>query len=187
MPRPAKPQDLFQLKITLRRSKPPIWRRVLVPSDITLAALHFVIQEAMGWTNSHLHQFTVGERRIGGLEQDEGELGFEDERKIRLNRLVELGGSFDYEYDFGDDWIHEVKVEKRLELDGRLTSALCIAGARACPPEDVGGVGGYEDFLEALADPEDERHEEMRDWIGGDFDPEEFDLDEVNDRLRDAT
>jgi len=153
MPRraPAAPTSIFQLKVTLEEISPPIWRRILVPSNLTLDKLHAVLQKAIGWTNSHLHQFTMHERRIGDPRVDE-EAGpqLEDERKVRLGHLLDEGKRCIYEYDFGDGWTHELLVEKVLVPDERIQYPSCIAGARACPPEDVGGVGGYEDFLEAL-------------------------------------
>ena len=176
--------EILQVKVTLNGIRPLIWRHLLVRSDMTLARLHFALQEAMGWTNSHLHMFVIGDRRIGDLRQDEGELGLEDERKVKLGELIGPGQSLTYEYDFGDGWIHEVKVEKGLERDERLHYPLCVGGARACPPEDVGGDGGYEDFLAALADPDHERHDDYVSWAGGVFDPEGFDLNAVNRALR---
>src|SRR6266849_2543272 len=187
MPRrvPTAPISIFQLKVSLEDTRPLIWRRILVPSNFTLDKLHAVLQEAMGWTNSHLHQFTLHDRRIGDprVDEDAGPQ-LEDERKVHLVHLLGEGQRFVYEYDFGDGWTHELLVEKVLAPDERLQYPLCIAGARACPPEDVGGVGGYENFLEAMRDPEHEEHDQIVTWVGGVFDPEGFDVNAVNRNLR---
>ncbi len=187
MPRRARaaPPSIFQLKVTLEDIRPQIWRRLLVPSNATLDQLHAVLQEAMGWTNSHLHQFTLEDRRIGDpLADEDGGLQFEDERKVRLDHLLGEGQRLVYEYDFGDGWTHELLVEKVLEPDERIQYPLCVAGSRAYPPEDVGGPGGYENFLEALRDHAHEEHDEILAWVGGVFDPEGFDLNTVNRTLR---
>jgi hypothetical protein len=178
--------EIYQLKITLRGSKPPIWRRVQVRSDINLATLHRIIQEAMGWTDSHLHQFRVGETYYGVPDQDD--FGFsetEDEKTAKLNQLLSRPkAKFIYEYDFGDSWEHEVLLEKILPPDPAVHYPVCIAGKRACPPEDCGGVWGYENFLEAIQNPDHPEHEEFVEWIGGSFDPEAFDIADVNRALR---
>jgi hypothetical protein len=177
--------SILQLKITLDHVEPAIWRRLLVPSDITLGTLHFVLNEAMGWTNSHLHAFALRDRTFGdpGLDPD-GELGHEDERKVMLDRLVAEKQSLRYEYDFGDSWEHEVLVEKRLEVDARFHYPLCIGGERACPPEDCGGPPGYAGLVVALADANSAEHDELRTWVGGHFDPEGFDVNRTNQALR---
>jgi hypothetical protein len=181
----AAPPSIFQLKVTLENIRPPIWRRLLVPSNTTLDRVHAVLQEAMGWTNSHLHQFTLQDRRIGDPRADQdGGPQLEDERKVRLDHLLREWQRLVYEYDFGDGWTHELLVEKVLEPDERIQYPLCVAGARACPPEDVGGVGGYENFLEALREHEHEQHDQVLTWVGGVFDPEGFDLNTVNRNLR---
>lgn len=187
MPRKPRssPTRIYQLKVALQGVEPPVWRRVLVPSDIKLGKLHFVLQDVMGWTNSHLHQFLLRDRAFGDPSHDEDdELGFEDERKVKLDHLVVVGQSLTYEYDFGDGWTHELLVEKAVEPDHRFFYPVCVGGARACPPEDCGGVGGYEDLLRVLSDPEDEEHDNMLTWVGGFFDPEGFDVNAVNRKLR---
>ncbi len=181
---PSKGQ-IYQIKVTLNESKPPIWRRILIPYDVTLEKLHYIIQVAMGWTNSHLHQFIVGQTYFGKPHPD---YGFEmrDERDVKLNQIVPGEGcKFHYEYDFGDSWLHNLLVEKILEPEPGQQYPVCIKGKRACPPEDVGGVWGYEEFLEAIQNPGHSEHEMYVEWIGGEFDPEEFDLDETNEILRD--
>lgn len=173
---------IYRLKITLRGTIPPVWRRVLVPGDVTLDRIHRVLQIVMGWTDSHLHQFHVGDVRYGDLALDEGdELGLEDERKARLSRIApEEGDHFIYEYDFGDSWMHEVVVEQISPADRDEIYPLCIGGRGACPPEDVGGIGGYYGFLEAIGDPEHPEHDSWLTWIGGEFDHAVFDYRTVN-------
>lgn len=177
-PKPA----IFRLHVALKEVEAPVWRRILVPADITLAHLHVVLNEAMGWADSHLHQFLFGKRTFGDPDLDvEGK--FEDERGVELQSLVGEGERFTYEYDFGDDWLHEVKVEKKVELDLRLTYPLCIGGARACPPEDCGGPPGYQKLLESLESEDSTEHDELLAWVGGFFDPEGFDVNRTNQAL----
>ena len=174
---------IHQIKVTLYDSKPPIWRRILVRSDITLGELHDIIQVVMeGWADYHLHQFTVGQTYYGVPDPDyEGFVEMRDESQVKLNQIV-TGEKFKfrYEYDFGDSWEHVLLVEKVLPPEEGVEYPVCIKGRRACPPEDVGGIWGYYGFLEAIRDPEHPEHENYLDWIGADFDPEAFDLDEVN-------
>jgi len=177
--------DVYQLKITLRGvSKPPVWRRAAVPAGLTLDQLHDVIQEVMGWEDGHLHVFSTPRRDYGTPGSD---LGFADERKVTLAEvLIKPGAAMRYTYDFGDDWEHDILLEKILPPDpvARLS---CLAGKGACPPEDCGGTWGYDSLKEVLADPDHEQHEELLDWLGLDsaaeFDPARFRLDEVNARL----
>jgi hypothetical protein len=178
--------NIYQLKITLEGSRPPIWRRIHVPGDLTLATLHSVIQEVMGWQDSHLHQFIVGKSYYGNPSMDEiSELKIKDERKVRLDRALSRPmQKIVYEYDFGDGWYHEILLEEILEPQAGARYPVCIAGKRACPPEDVGGIGGYANFLAAINDPDHEEHDEYLEWAGGEFDPEEFNLDRVNAILR---
>jgi hypothetical protein len=177
--RPAKTDLLFQFKITLLGAKPPIWRRIQV-QDCTLDKLHEHIQTAMGWTNSHLHQFEIKGERYGDPELlDDGFEDFEcvDSTKTNLSQILPKTGkrfAFKYEYDFGDGWEHEVLFEGNPATDPKAKSPLCVEGERACPPEDCGGIWGYGDFLEAIRNPKHEEHESMLEWIGGRFDPEEF-------------
>ncbi len=175
--------QIYQLKITLRGSKPPIWRRVQVPGRATLYQLHWIIQMAMGWTNSHLHQFIIG----GEYYSEPSPFDFEqvvDERKFKLCELIPFEKArFVYEYDFGDSWQHVILVEKIIPPEPGARYPRCIKGKRACPPEDVGGVWGYEEMLAALKDSSHPEREMYAEWIGDDFDPEEFDLEWVNDDL----
>jgi len=183
---------IYQIKITLKDSKPPIWRRVLISSETTLPKLHDIIQAAMGWYDSHLHAFNIhGEQYSAPSPYDPGhlqEMGMKSTNRKKLNALVSgEGDKFTYEYDFGDDWQHEIKIEKVLPPDPKQKLPVCIKGKRACPPEDIGGVWGYDTFLEAIKDPNHDEHEMYTEWIGGDFDPEAFDLDVVNLRLKSIT
>ena len=176
--------NICQIKVTLEDSKPPIWRRLLVRSDVTLADLHRIIQAAMGWSGYHLHQFIVGQTYYGEPHPDYGS-EMRDERRIKLNQIVSReGAKFRYEYDFGDSWLHQVLVEKILPPEPGQHYPLCIKGSRACPPEDVGGIWGYSDFLEAIQDPDHPEHDEYLEWAGGEFDPAAFDLDEINQAVQ---
>lgn len=180
------PTDLvYQLKVTLKGSHPPIWRRLQVRGDIPLSRLHRVLQIVMGWTDSHLHQFRVGARYYGVTDREFGDSETLDERRFQLSQIAQTDKArFIYEYDFGDSWEHEIAVEKIFKPDQALKHPLCLAGKRACPPEDVGGVWGYERFLQVIQDLDDPEHEELLEWIGGEFDPEAFDLEGVNGLLK---
>ncbi len=174
-----------QLKVTLVGIEPPIWRRLIVPAWTTLDRLHAVLQVALGWTDSHLHVFEIDRERIGIPYEMEDLVGVytRSGRLVHLLDVVERGcRRFVYEYDFGDSWRHVVEVEDVRE-PGDERGARCLDGARACPPEDCGGIGGYERLLEVLFDPAHEEFEELRTWVGPDFQPERFDVRAVNDRL----
>jgi hypothetical protein len=186
----AEPTDrIYQLKITLRDIKPPIWRRVQVP-ECTLTDLHEIIQVAMGWDESHLHQFIVRGTYYGGTVDDDFGLGpdmdVEEEGDVLLSQITNGHRrlKFRYEYDFGDGWQHDIEVERVVEREPRVHYPRCIEGRRACPPEDVGGPWGYADFLAAITDPKHEDHREMKEWVGGKFDPEKFSAVAVNRELR---
>jgi len=183
--RSAPTAPVYQLKLTLAEVEPPVWRRIRVRGDLSLARLHDVLQRAMGWQNAHLHEWIVGGRRYGQPEPDEPHYEVEDERKLTLREAAPVEGArFGYVYDLGDGWTHEVVVEKIEPPDPELRSPECLAGERACPPEDCGGAGGYEEFLEAIRDPRHPEHEDQLAWMGGRFDPEAFDLAAVNRKLR---
>jgi len=203
------PEQVHELKITLRHSKPPIWRRIAVPSDIPLSDLHVVIQIVMGWTNSHLHQFVVRNPRPRPAPQEPRSLDIqarfdrlmmsrdrcwsdpqmeleeaEDETKASLCDLAPaVKSKLIYDYDFGDGWDHQIEVVKIGPPAQGIDYPVCLKGKLACPPEDCGGIWGYYEMLEALEDPKHERHEDFTDWIGDSFDPERFDLDEINAEL----
>jgi hypothetical protein len=137
----------------------------------------------MGWTDSHLHQFTIDGNEYGTLDEDGDNGDLLDERDFTLGDLIS-GGRFQYQYDFGDDWEHVLEIEQTLPRDASIRYPVCIGGERACPPEDVGGIFDYKRFLKAISDPRHREHKHYREWIGGDFDPEEFDLNSVNRLLR---
>ena len=174
------------LKITLRGIRPPIWRRVRVASDMTLRTLHQVIQGAMGWEDAHLHEFEVGKRRYGQPSDDDWP-GMErtfSEKGVKLATLVGQGvARLRYVYDMGDSWVHELVIEKVGPLDPAQQYPSLIAGKRACPPEDCGGAYGYLRLLEVLADPSDEEHAEMTEWVGDEFDPERLDAEGIGRAL----
>jgi hypothetical protein len=189
---PENGPNALQIKVTLADIDPPVWRRLVVPCDWHLGQLHLAIQAAFNWWNYHLHEFRIGGLRYGDPELlDDGPFEDEsrvfDEREVRLRDIAGTAGtSFTYLYDFGDSWLHTVEVETPLTLDAPPRFGTCLAGARARPPEDVGGVIGYEHFLAVMADPDDPEHAETRTWCGGHFDPDWFDLALTDKDLRNA-
>jgi Plasmid pRiA4b ORF-3-like protein len=177
----TKPANTYQLKISLTHSKPPIWRRILVPDNINLADLHTIIQIVMGWENCHLHQFIAD--RVFYAPQDDYDTDMEtkDEAKTTLSKLLKKPkDKLDYEYDFGDSWLHKIELEKVLPFDSKAVLPTCIKGKLACPPEDSGGIWSYGDFMDAIANPDHPEREELMDWLGDDFDPEYFNIDAIN-------
>ena len=178
-----KTEAVYQLKITLRDVRPPIWRRVQV-KDCSLAELHEIIQVAMGWEFSHLYSFEVNGVEYGDLDMTGDELDMKDDRRAKLSRLVRGEEfKFHYTYDFGDNWQHDIVVEKVLPPEAGKTYPVCVHGKRSGPPEDVGGPWGYMGFVEAMRDPKHPQHDEFTEWYEDPFDPEAFDIDEVNRRL----
>ena len=176
---------IYQLKVTLKGSKPPIWRRIQVSSSTTLEQFHQVLQTVMGWYDCHLHQFSIGGIDYG---QPSPDFGFgqdiRNEKSVPLSRVVPGEKfKFDYTYDFGDGWEHQIVVEKVLPPDPEVQYPVCLKGKRNCPPSDCGGIWGYAELLEVLTESEHPDHEEMLEWVGGSFDPEAFDLDEINQKL----
>ena len=172
----------YTLKVTLRGVRPPIWRRVNVPGRTTLADLHGVLQIALGWTNSHLHQFVVGREIFGMPGPDIDGPRMQSERKAQLEEIAVAKSKFIYEYDFGDGWEHDVFVET--VEPATESGPECVEGRRAIPPEDCGGTHGYANLIETLADPKHEEHESMREWVGPYWQSERFDIDVVNKELR---
>jgi hypothetical protein len=174
------------LRIELLNMEPLIWRRVRVPAKWTLRRLHGVLQKVFGWEDRHLHEFQLGDLRIGMPELDESEAGLQDDREWTLAEVLRTGAQeFLYVYDFGDEWEHRLIVEPAARTEaGAQLAPMCLAGENAAPPEDVGGPPGYELFLEALGNPQHEQHEEMLEWIGGIWDPRAFDINRVNRSLR---
>lgn len=183
VPPPTATTRAIQLKMTLAEIKPPIWRRVLVPAEISLDRLHEVIQAAFGWWNYHLHEFEVGRTRYGMVDVDDDWDPPTDETTVRLDQIASPGTKFSYVYDFGDHWRHTIEVEEAIDADASTTLPSLIDGRRACPPEDCGGTGGYEELLAVLADPSHPEHAERLEWLGGPFDPERFDPTEFETNL----
>ena len=183
-PRVTAKTKIFELEIVLVEVQPPVRRRVQVPGEINLAVLHEVVQSVMGWTNSHLHEFEISGRRYGIPDSDWDEQNLVDEAKGKLFRLVEQGDRFGYLYDFGDNGVHQLTVDKVLAAEPGVRYPRCVAGQGACPPEDVGGPWGYDEFQAALADPTHPDHDERLEWAGGPFDPHGFDLDETDRALQ---
>jgi hypothetical protein len=177
------PQTVFRLRITIEGVVPTVWRRLLVPGAVRLARLHRIFQAAMGWTDSHLHAFTVGDKCYGMHFDDypEDEI---DETEVTVQKAVGGHRRFSYEYDFGDSWEHSVVVEEVSRISRGLKFAVCIDGQNACPPEDCGGVHGYAELLEVLADPAHPDHDRTVQWMGGSFDATSFDLVSTNVALQ---
>ena len=175
----AKSNTIYQLKMTLADIRPPIWRRVQV-KDCSLSHLHEIIQAAMGWMNSHLSLFEIGDEEYG--DDPEGEMGLSSPRTARLGDFVAEGvKKFRYVYDFGDNWLHFVQVEKVLNAEPKVKYPRCIDGRRACPPEDCGGPYGYDDLVESAEKPGE--NPELLEWVGEEFNPEEFNPQAVNEDL----
>jgi len=174
---------VYRLTITLEGIRPAIWRRFEVPSTITVAKLHRVLQRVMGWRDTHLHHFFVDARGVGVRDPESGD-EVEDEKKLTLEEVAPaVGTKLEYVYDFSDYWRHEVLVVA-IDPTGETRSPICLAGERACPPEDCGGRRGYEAFLTAIQDPSHEEYEETLAWAGGRFDAEAFDVHAVNRSLK---
>ena len=176
---------IARLKITLDDVKPQVLRRIDVPLTIRLDRLHLVLQAALGWTNSHLWEIRAAGCGWGPqLEDDWGDRS-SDARKARLLDVLEDSGvkSLHYLYDFGDGWEHTIKIERILEPLPGLSYPVLVEASGRCPPEDVGGPPGYEEFLEAIADPGHERHAEITEWHSGDFDPNEIDIEAITEGI----
>jgi len=174
--------NVFQIKVTLQNIDPPVWRRIQVPENIPLSELHHILQMVMGWDGGHLHAFRVG--KVTYSEPDPyGSNDMEDERRVPLNKIAAKGGTLIYEYDFGDGWEHELKIEKLLPLEPGVHYPRCLEGERACPPEDCGGPWRYNYLLEVINDPSHEEYAEIMEWLGVEIDPEYFNVDEVNQIL----
>jgi Plasmid pRiA4b ORF-3-like protein len=172
--------SIHTIKVSLRHMKPPVWRRLQVPSTTSLAELHHVIQAAMGWYDCHLHQFEANGREYA----DPAHMieATSDEARCTLARM-RAGDRFTYWYDFGDDWWHDIVVESVDRADPALTYPRCVTGRRACPPEDCGGPGGFNELVRALGDDKHPEHEAYREWIEIGYDPACFDLDKINNAL----
>lgn len=189
-PRRSKPHATraYRLKISLRGITPPIWRRVIVDGATTLDELHEVIQAAFGWWNYHLYEFEIGSSSYG-IPDPDWDFGppMREARRVRLDRVAAAGDTFTYTYDFGDNWVHRVEVERVDDAAPGTPLPTCVGGRRAAPPEDCGGSWGYEHLLRVLADPTDSEHEHLSSWAAdwhGRDDPNAFDPSEFDDNLR---
>lgn len=180
-------EKLVQLKIVLKHTKPPIWRRIVVKNSITFFELHLVIQCAMGWENCHLYEFIVDQYRIGELNDEFDSYNGSkliDSEEIALKEILSSKiKKFSYDYDFGDGWNHEISVEKILPLNTDAEYPKCLKGKMNCPPEDCGGIPGYYNLVGIMSDKNNPQRKEMIEWLGGDFDPKEFNLEDSNTRL----
>jgi len=178
--------QVYQFKITLEGIRPPIWRRIQVPETYTFWDLHVAIQDAMGWLDYHLHEFEIRNPANGlnvtiGLQDDDfPKRNLLDWAQKIANYFFPENPSADYTYDFGDYWHHKIQLDKILPREKNVSYPVCIKGKRTCPPEDCGGIGGYERLLDIIKDPEHEEHKETLEWLGEEFDPEHFDPKEVN-------
>ena len=180
----ARIRQIFEFRLYLEHVHPTVWRRILVPDDCTLARLHKVIQAVMNWQDYHLHEFTVKGQAYGDPEVDEEDRVVDDRTVRLLNLNLAIGDHIEYAYDFGDNWQHVLELEDKMPPSAEADYPLCVGGERSAPPEDVGGVSGYEEFLEALFDPGHEEHEHMKSWVGRPFDPGTFSVAEAYERLR---
>lgn len=179
------PEEILQLRIEVAEIEPPAFRVVQLESTRTFHLLHEIIQWSFDWKNYHLYEFRVGRARVILPSPDFPEQAGLHPRTTRLGDLLsETVRRFSYTYDFGDDWVHDITVEKRLPPDPAVRYPVCLAGARAGPPDDCGGPRGFENFLAAWSDASHSEHREMRDWAGEHYDPERFDLALVNDVLK---
>ena len=178
----------YQLKIELKSSKPKIWRKVIVQASLLLSDLHKVLQTTMGWDNAHLHQFIKGGKYYSLRHADDDfwddHLNVDYTGQTVSDLLVKERDRIVYEYDFGDGWEHDVLLEKVLDEDKGLVLPVCLGGKMSCPPEDIGGVWGYEQMLEIMKQPGHKEYERYLEWLGGDFDPDHFNLEEVNHLLQ---
>jgi hypothetical protein len=173
---------IYQMTVTLKGIRPPIWRRVQAPGTLSLAVFHGVIQTVFGWTDTHLHQFVIAGRTYG--QPDDFDQALDDESAVSLARAAGTRTRrFLYIYDFGDNWEHEVAVEKIVAGNSGGERPLCLGGRRHRPPEDCGGPPGYQNFLEAIRSPAHEEHDAMLESVGGSFDAEAFDIAAVNRAL----
>ena len=187
-----KNKEIYQFKIELKGLKPPIWRRFQVDSSITFWDMHNIIQEVMGWENYHMYQFRIGRKDyIVDSDDDSDDFIGKNVKKsdeVKLNEIFkEENQNIEYDYDFGDGWEHRIILEKKVEFEKGNSYPLCIAGKRACPPEDVGGVPGYEYFLEVIKNPEHEDYKEMIQYSGKFFDSEYFSVEVTNVMLKGIT
>ena len=172
---------IYQLKIKLNYTKPKIWRRIQVNSDISLNELHHIIQISMGWTNSHLYTFTIDSIEYTVKEYDADYVQFANAREYTIEK-ARIDGPFEYLYDFGDSWEHEITIEKKI-TDKKLMHPVCLEAEGRCPPEDVGGTHGFQEFLDIMINKSHPERESYIEWYGSEFDPNQVDLDQINENL----
>lgn len=172
-------QSVFHLRVQLQDTNPVVWRRLLVPGSVRMSKLADMLIFAMGWTNSHLHSFRVNDKLYGMHAEDWPDEEI-DENDFTVLQVLREQRRFFFDYDYGDGWEHEIVIEELTWSYFGLKFAVCLDGANACPPEDVGGPGGYMAFLEAIGDLEHEEHDSYLEWVGGPFDPAAFDLANTN-------
>lgn len=181
------PRDIYQIKVILGGTRLPIWRRLPVPSGFTLEDLYSVVQAAMGWDDSHLHKFRIGQKRFGKSDPSEQLTGMDSINNERTTHpytvLGKVSATAMYTYDFGDGWEHALVVEKMLLPDRGVAYPSCAGGKLQGPLEDCGGIPGYYHLLEAIRDPNHPEHQDLLDWVGGEYDPKVFSVDEINRRL----
>jgi len=176
--------NIYQIKMTLEGSKPPIWRRILIEDNIRLDALHRVLNATMGWCDCHLWSFETGWESYGPKDPNWDD-DFIDAKKHKLNQLLsEEGQKIQYVYDFGDDWRHLLTLEKILPKEKGQKYPQCIKGKGNCPPEDCGGIWGFAELLKVIKDKKHPEHDDMMEWLDEEYDPQYFDLEEINQRLR---
>ncbi|MEO5332900.1 MAG: plasmid pRiA4b ORF-3 family protein [Magnetococcus sp. YQC-5] len=176
--------SIYTIKITLADVRPPVWRRVLVPVDLTLHDLHDIIQISMGWHDCHLYEFNVGEKTYGTPDPEYQEVKVLSDKRIKLSTIHNRGiRHFTYLYDFGDSWEHKIAIEKTEPAVPDIHYPRCVTGKRRCPPEDIGGSYGYQEFLQAISTPEHPEHDDYIRWIDEPFDPNQFDQQTVEEKL----
>ena len=178
-------ERILQLKISLKESSPPVWRRLLVPGSTTLSECHEILQTVMGWTNKHLHQFHHGQHLLT-LSDEEGKAKQNGENLSLDTLLKRVDDAITYEYDFGDRWQHKISLEKILDPADYSDYPLpyCMEGEGACPPEDCGGIKGYRKLLAARITSGDAGQEGVSEWLGENWNAEIFDAALVNKSLR---
>lgn len=172
---------IHQLKIELKDTKQKIWRRIQVNSDISLNELPHIFQISMGWTNSHLYSFIIDDVEFTVKEYDDDDVKYADARNYSLEKL-KIDGPFEYLYDFGDYWEHEITIEKKIE-GKTILNPICLEAEGRCPPEDIGGTHGFDEFLEIMKDKSHPERKSYIEWYGSEFDPDDVDLDQINEDL----
>ncbi len=178
--------NLLQFKVQLKNIKPAIYRNIIVPENASFSQLHEILQHTMGWFNCHLFQFVIDRNNYITVPHKDYDYGqIYDAKKVKLKDYFNsFKKKIIYEYDFGDSWEHTITLSKVLVNDKNIDYAVCLKGQRNCPPEDCGGPWGYENFLAAISNKKNPEHKEMLEWVGGDFDSEEFDLEHVNGLIK---